>query len=56
MNTPTTPRSTLFTPAQWQALDTLRQRYGQDHDLFSDRERARLRFLRWLYRAGRLVP
>jgi hypothetical protein len=56
MNTPARPQATLFTPAQWQALDTLRQRYAQDHDPFSDRERARLRFLRWLYQTGRLVP
>jgi hypothetical protein len=56
MNTPPTPQATLFTAAQWQALDTLRQRYGQDHDLFSECERARLRFVRWLYQAGRLVP
>ena len=38
MNTPPTPRATAFTPAQWQTLDTLRQRYGPDHDLFSKRE------------------
>ena len=56
MSTPTTPRATLFTPSEWQALDTLCQRYRQDHDLFSDRERARLRFLRWLYRSGHLMP
>jgi hypothetical protein len=56
MNTSSTPQAILFTPAQWQALDTVRQRYGQDHDLFSERERARLRFLRWLSQAGRLVP
>jgi hypothetical protein len=45
-----------FTPAQWQALHALHTRYQQDRDLFSARERARLRFLRWLYRMGRLVP
>jgi hypothetical protein len=56
MSTPPTPRGTLFTPAQWQVLDTLRQRYRQDHDLFSDHERARLRFVRWLYQTDRLVP
>ena len=56
MNTPTTPQATLFTPARWQALDALRQGYRQDHDLFSDRERACLCFLRWLYQTGRLVP
>ena len=34
----------------------LRERYQQDRDLFSARERARLRFVRWLYRTGRLTP
>ena len=45
-----------FTPAQWQVLHTLRARYQQDRDLLSECERAHLRFLRWLYQTGRLVP
>jgi hypothetical protein len=45
-----------FTPAQWQALQALHTRYQQDRDLFSTRERARLRFVCWLYQTGRLVP
>ena len=45
-----------FTPAQWQVLRALRTRYQQDRDLFSDTQRARLRFLHWLYQTGRLVP
>jgi hypothetical protein len=45
-----------FTPAQWQTLHALRARYEQDRDLLSERERACLRFLRWLYQTGRLVP
>lgn len=38
------------------ALQRLRVRYQQDHDLFSGREFAHLRFLRWLHRSGRLIP
>ncbi len=45
--------TTPFTPAQWQALHTLRWRYWRDHDLFSGGE---LAHLRWLYQAGRLGP
>jgi hypothetical protein len=45
-----------FTPAQWQALHAVHTRYQQDRDLFSNRELARLRFVRWLYQTGRLVP
>jgi hypothetical protein len=30
--------------------------YHQDRDLFSQRESARLAFLRWLYRTGQVVP
>jgi hypothetical protein len=30
-------------------------RYAQERDFFSPRELARLRFLRWLYRRGRLI-
>jgi hypothetical protein len=33
----------------------MRSRYWQDHDLFSEVERARLCFVRWLYASGRLV-
>jgi len=48
--TPTTP----FTPDEHRALTALRTRYDQDFDCFSQRERARLRFWRWLYRTGSL--
>jgi hypothetical protein len=47
--------SSAFTPAEREALDRLRERYSQGRDLFSDRELARLRFLRWLYHTGRLT-
>jgi hypothetical protein len=43
-----------FTVAEWCALFALRTRYRQDHDLFSRRELEHLRFIRWLYRTGRL--
>jgi hypothetical protein len=45
-----------FTHEERQALRTLRERYQHDHDLFSARELARLRILRWLYVTGRVVP
>jgi hypothetical protein len=58
MTTP--PRSpaapTTFTPAQWHALRALRTRYHLDRDLWSERERAHLHFLRWIYQSGRLAP
>jgi hypothetical protein len=45
-----------LTRAERRALRTLRARYRQGLDLFSVQELARLRFVRWLYRSGRLVP
>ena len=45
-----------FNVAEAQALHALRARYQQDRDLFSERERAHLHFLRWLYQTGRVVP
>ena len=54
--TSTAARAATFTGPQWCALRALRERYQQDRDLFSARERARMRFVRWLYRTGRLVP
>jgi hypothetical protein len=47
---------TIFTWAQWQDLLALREQYRQGRDLFSERERARLRFTQWLYQTGRLEP
>ena len=40
---------TMFTWAEWRDLLTLRGQYRQGRDLFSERERAYLRFVRWLY-------
>ena len=48
--------TTTLTPAERHTLRVLRARYQQDRDLFSERERAHLRFLRWLYETGRLAP
>ncbi len=45
-----------FSRREWRALRALRERYRQDHDLFSAQELAHLCFVRWLYRTGRLVP
>jgi hypothetical protein len=50
--TPTTPER--FSARERTALCRLRTRYQQDHDLFSAPELAHLRFVRWLYRSGRL--
>lgn len=55
-HTTRTTTSATFTRAEWLNLCALRNRYQQDHDLFSAPEQARLRFLRWLYQTGRLVP
>ena len=51
-----TQRTTdTFGPEEWRVLCLLRERYGQARDLFSTREMARLRFVRWLYHSGRLT-
>jgi hypothetical protein len=52
---PTVPTS-LFTPDELRMLCPLRARYEQDRDFFSPKELGRLRFLRWLYTTGRLLP
>jgi hypothetical protein len=43
-----------FTTAEWEALQVLRLRYQRDRDLFSARELARLRFIRWLRQTRRI--
>jgi hypothetical protein len=55
MTQTTTDGSSLFTSSEWEALALLRERYHQGRDLFSEREMARLRFVRWLYRTARLT-
>jgi hypothetical protein len=44
-----------FTVPEWAALFALRMRYQQYHEILSARELAHLRFIRWLYRSGRLA-
>jgi len=46
-----TTRSTQFSQAELDTLRSLRTRYQNTHPLFTDRELARLRFLRWLVRS-----
>lgn len=41
-----------FSPEEQQVLASLRTRYQQCLDLFSAKEMARLRFMRWLYQQG----
>jgi hypothetical protein len=48
------PPAALFTQQEKQALRLLQARYRHDQDLFTERERAQLRFMRWLHRSGRL--
>ena len=53
---PTASAETTLTVEQARALEALRIRFQEDHDLFTPHELARLRFLRWLVRTERLVP
>ena len=53
--TPLAPVPAL-TDTERRPLEALRERYQQSGDTLSERELARLRFLRWLYLSGRLVP
>jgi hypothetical protein len=55
---PTTIRIPLysFSLEEWRAIQELKIRYLQDHDLFSTWERERLLFIRWLFRNGRVRP
>ena len=55
INHPTASVQTPFIAEEIRALDAVRLRFQQDHDVLSARERARLCFLRWLVRGGRLV-
>ena len=47
---------TTYPLGEWHALQQLRARYQQGHDLWSAREWAYFCFLRWLVQTGRLVP
>ena len=54
MTPSTPPAASVFTRAEQATLRELRARYCDGRDLFSDRELARLRFIRWLYQIRRL--
>ena len=43
-----------YTPEEWQSLRRLRDRYQESRDVWTERELARLRFMRWLVQTGRL--
>jgi hypothetical protein len=47
-----TAQPSVINLAEQRSLRALRARFQQDGDLFSDRERAHLLFLRWLYQNG----
>ena len=51
---PTHEIETTFTAEEARTIETLRLRCQADHDLFSQRELAHLRFLRWRIASGRL--
>ncbi|HVC81213.1 MAG TPA: hypothetical protein VNL35_12020 [Chloroflexota bacterium] len=51
---PTVPMA-AFTADQWEKLGRLRARNPRDAEHFSEEELARLRFMRWLHRAGQLA-
>jgi hypothetical protein len=58
MTTPTTSITPIREDADatQQVLCRLRERYRQHHDLFTRQELARLSFVRWLHRTGRVQP
>jgi hypothetical protein len=45
-----------FSTGELRHLCALRGHYQHTRDLFSAREMASLRFVRWLYHTGRVVP
>ncbi len=48
------PAPTPLTEDEQQALEALRQRFQEAPDCLTEQELVRLRFVRWLYRTGRL--
>ncbi len=48
------PTEEAVTAEQTRAWQALRIRYRENQDLFTSRELAHLRFVRWLVRTGRL--
>ena len=55
-HTPTNTTMATFSRSELQILHALRERYGQDRDIFTPPELARLRFMRWLTRTDQLTP
>jgi hypothetical protein len=55
MTPSTSPAAPAFTLAEQATLRALRARYRAGRDLFDSKELARLHFIRWLYRTGRLA-
>jgi hypothetical protein len=53
-NISTVTPAPAFTRAEKRVLSALRRRYSEDRDLFTQQEKARLSFMRWLHRRGRL--
>jgi hypothetical protein len=53
---PATVAALGFGHDEWRALLALRRRYRQHGDLLGARDVERLRFARWLYQTGRLLP
>jgi hypothetical protein len=51
----TTTKGPDNTVEEWRAWQWLRLRFNEDHDLWTGRELAHLRFLRWLAQTGRLA-
>jgi hypothetical protein len=51
---PNTSGGAGFNTDELTALNRLRTRYDESRDAFSAEEKARLEFLRWLYRSGKL--
>jgi hypothetical protein len=51
---PTPAVDSQFSDEETHALEAVRIRFQQDHDVLSAREREYLCFLRWLVRSGRL--
>ena len=47
---------TPFSREETRALEAVRVRFQQDHDVWSAREFQHLSFLRWLVQSGRLLP
>jgi len=48
--------TTAFSTGELRHLSALREHYQHTRDLFGAREVAYLRFVRWLYHTGRVVP